>query len=151
MFSKACEYGIRAATYIALRSLEDRRVSLREIASEIDSPIAYTAKILQQLARNNIVTSVKGASGGFEIPKEDVSRIDLSRIVKAMDGDDVYLACGLGLKQCNAKIPCPVHEKFVIVRNNLRDMLDNTSLYEMTRGLESGATCLKRHTISKSN
>ena len=51
MFSKACEYGIRAAVYVALQSLDGRRVSVNEIAEEIDSPIAFTAKILQQLSR----------------------------------------------------------------------------------------------------
>ena len=55
MFSKACEYGIKASTYIALQSLQDKRVSLKEIAEEINSPVAFTAKILHQLAKNNIL------------------------------------------------------------------------------------------------
>ena len=63
MFSKACEYGIRAAVYIAHQSMEGRRVSLKEIAEKIDSPVAFTAKILQQLSRNGIVESIKGAGG----------------------------------------------------------------------------------------
>ncbi len=47
MFSKACEYGIRAAVYVTLQSLEGRRVSVSEIGEEIDAPVAFTAKILQ--------------------------------------------------------------------------------------------------------
>ncbi len=144
MFSKACEYGIRASTYIALRSLEGRRVSLKEIAEEIDSPVAFTAKILQQLSKNQIVDSVKGAAGGFEIQRSGIDRIKLSEIVYAIDGDNVYMGCGLGLKKCNANKPCPVHDKFVQIRNDLRYMLENTSLYEMTAGLEIGLTYLKR-------
>jgi Rrf2 family protein len=144
MFSKACEYGIRASTYIALQSLEEKRVSLKEIAKEIDSPVAFTAKILQQLAKNNIVDSVKGATGGFEIDKRNIEKIKLSEIVYAIDGDKVYMGCGLGLKKCNANKPCPVHDKFVQIREDLRHMLENTSLYEMTTGLEVGLTYLKR-------
>lgn len=144
MFSKACEYGIRASTYIALQSLEGKRVSLKEIAEEIDSPVAFTAKILQQLSRNLIVDSVKGAAGGFEIEKTNIDKIKLSQIVFAIDGNEVYVGCGLGLKKCNANKPCPVHDKFVEIRDDLKDMLESTSLYEMTAGLEVGLTYLKR-------
>ena len=144
MFSKACEYGIRASTYIALQSIEGRRVSLKEIAEEIDSPVAFTAKILQQLSRNQIIDSVKGAWGGFQIEKSNIDNIKLSQIVYAIDGDKVYVGCGLGLKKCNANKPCPVHNKFVQIRDDLRYMLENTSLQEMTTGLEVGSTYLKR-------
>lgn len=144
MFSKACEYGIRSATYIASQSLEGRRVSLKEIAEEIDSPVAFTAKILQLLSKNNIVDSVKGAYGGFEINRTKIDTLKLSEIVNAIDGNKIYVGCGLGLKECNAAKPCPVHYKFVAIRNDLRKMLENTSLFEMTTGLEMGLTYLKR-------
>jgi len=144
MFSKACEYGIRAATYIALQSLGGRRVSLRDIARNIDSPEAFTAKILQQLSKNNIVESVKGAAGGFEIERANMEKIRLSHIVAAIDGNAVYVGCGLGLKECNADKPCPVHDRFVAIRNELQEMLENTSLYAMTAGLETGQTYLRR-------
>lgn len=144
MFSKACEYGIRAAVYITLQSLEGRRVSVTEIAEEIDSPVAFTAKILQQLTRNNIVHSIKGPTGGFEIDREDMDDVKLNIIVKAIDGDKIYVGCGLGLKECNANKPCPLHDKFVDIRTNLRTMLQSTSLYELATGLEVGLTYLKR-------
>jgi len=143
MFSKACEYGIRASTYIALQSLEGKRVSLKEIAKEINSPVAFTAKILQQLSKNNIVESVKGAQGGFEIDKTNINTIKLIDIVYAIDGDNVYVGCVLGLEECKAAKPCPVHDKFVQIRDDLKHMLDNTSLFEMTAGLGVGLTYLK--------
>lgn len=144
MFSKACEYGIKAALYIATQSLQGERVMLKEIAREINSPEAFTAKILQQLARHRIVDSLKGPYGGFLIEKKRISEIRLSEIVSAIDGDSIYRGCGLGLEQCNAKQPCPLHDKFVDIRNSLRKMLENTSLYELASGLEVGLTFLKR-------
>ncbi|MCB0631259.1 MAG: Rrf2 family transcriptional regulator [Saprospiraceae bacterium] len=144
MFSKACEYGIRAALYIATQSLQDERVMLKEIAQEINSPEAFTAKILQQLSRHQIVDSLKGPHGGFLIEKKRIDEIRLSEIVRAIDGDNIYRGCGLGLEQCNAQQPCPLHDKFVDIRNNLRKMLESTSLYELATGLEIGLTFLKR-------
>ncbi|HNP18770.1 MAG TPA: Rrf2 family transcriptional regulator [Fulvivirga sp.] len=144
MFSKACEYGIRAALFIAQESLNGQRVSLKAITAEIDSPDAFTAKILQLLARNEIIVSTKGPNGGFEIDKKKIDNIMLSEIVDAVDGDSIYKGCGLGLKECNADKPCPLHNRFVLVRNDLKKMLEGTSLFELATGLETGLTFLKR-------
>lgn len=144
MFSKACEYGIKAAIYVAVQSLEDKRVSLKDIAKEIDSPVAFTAKILQQLVRSHVMNSVMGPTGGFQIEKRKIDEIKLSQIVDAIDGEAIYKGCGLGLKECNARKPCPVHDKFAKIRDELKDMLENTSLYELATGLEVGLTFLKR-------
>ncbi|SMC54194.1 RrF2 family transcriptional regulator [Cellulophaga tyrosinoxydans] len=144
MFSKACEYGIKATIYIAHQSLESNRVSLKGIAEEINSPEAFTAKILQQLVKNNIIDSVKGAMGGFQIDKDEISKIKLSQIVYAIDGNKVYTGCGLGLHTCNDKKPCPVHDNFISIRNDLKKMLETTSLLTMTKGLDVGLTYLKR-------
>lgn len=144
MFSKTCEYGIRATIFIASQSLEDNRLSLKEIANEIESPVAFTAKILQQLVRNGILDSVMGPTGGFQIDKNRIDEIKLSQIVDILDGDSIYRGCGLGLRECNALEPCPVHDKFVHIRKELKQMLENTSIYELAAGLEIGLTFLKR-------
>lgn len=144
MFSKACEYAIRATLHIAQESLKGRRVGLKEIAKAIDSPVAFTAKILQILSRNNIVQSLKGPTGGFEIQPERISETKLSQIVFAIDGDKIYQGCGLGLNKCDAEKPCPVHFQFVAIRDGMQKMLEETSVLELAEGLEEGLTFLKR-------
>ena len=143
MFSKACEYGIKAAIFIATKSYEGVRVSPKEIAEKIDSPQAFTAKILQSLVKHNIVNSLKGAYGGFEIQKDRISEVKLSQIVKAIDGDSIYLGCGLGLDKCDENHPCPVHDKFKIAREALRSMLETTTLEELALNIKSGTSFLK--------
>ncbi|WP_109851331.1 Rrf2 family transcriptional regulator [Aquimarina sp. AU58] len=143
MFSKACEYGIKAAIFIALKSYQGERVSLKDIAAKINSPEAFTAKILQKLAKNNIVNSVKGATGGFEIEKHKIASIQLAEIVDAIDGDSIYIGCGLGLNKCSEDHPCPVHHKFAAVREELKKMLESTNLEELALGIKSGASYLR--------
>lgn len=143
MFSKACEYSIRAAIYIASRSMEEKRTNLKEIAQAIDSPEAFTAKLLQQLVRSGIIDSVKGAQGGFEIPRKQLSKTSLCDIVKAVDGDALFTMCGIGLSECSEKNPCPIHHKFKTVRKDLIKMLDNTDLAELGKGIDSGKTALR--------
>lgn len=144
MFSKACEYGIRASIYITQQSLSDRKVSLKDVAKAIESPEAYTSKILQQLVRNNIINSDKGPTGGFSMGKHKLDKVNLSAIVFAIDGDTVYRGCGLGLKQCNEKKPCPVHFQFKSIRENLKEMLETTTVKSLALDLGKGLTFLKR-------
>lgn len=144
MFSKACEYGIRASIYIAEQSLLDRKVSLKDVAEAIESPPAYTSKILQKLSRNNIINSDKGPTGGFSMDKDQLEKVKLSFIVRAIDGDSIYSGCGLGLKKCNEKTPCPIHNQFKIIRDNLKIMLETTTVQSLTKELKGGLSYLKQ-------
>ena len=144
MFSKACEYGIRASIFIAEQSLLDKKVSLKDIAKAIDSPEAYTSKILQQLSRNFIINSDKGPTGGFSMSQQELEEVKLSTVVTAIDGDAIYKGCGLGLKHCNENMPCPVHNQFKVVREELRKMLETTLVKSLTMDFKDGLTFLKR-------
>ena len=144
MFSKACEYGIRASIFIAEQSLLDKKVSLKDIAKAIDSPEAYTSKILQQLSRNFIINSDKGPTGGFSMSQQELEEVKLSTVVTAIDGDAIYKGCGLGLKNCNENMPCPVHNQFKVVREELKIMLETTLVKSLALDLKDGLTFLKR-------
>lgn len=144
MFSKTCEYGIRAVVYIANSSRKGERVRLKEIIRKIDAPEAFTAKILQLLVKSNILDSVTGPLGGFEMSEDKMKGTMLNEIVLAIDGDKLYNGCGLGLKKCNEKEPCPLHYKFQRIRQDLKNMLTQTTIYELSEGLEEGITWLKR-------
>lgn len=144
MFSKACEYGIRAAVYIAHQSETGHRVGLKDIASAIDSPEAFTAKILQQLVKSDLVCSTKGPAGGFEMTAHHLDTVMVSDIVKTIDSDLVYTGCGLGLSVCSEESPCPLHHEFMDIREQLRTMLETTSIYHLAQSLATGNTILKR-------
>ena len=143
MFSKACEYGIRAAIYIAHQTKHGLRVGLKDIAREIDSPEAFTAKTLQQLVRHGIVISVKGPSGGFEMNRQSIDQINLYQIVCAIDGDQILHGCALGLKECNPQHPCPVHHQFKVIRDQLKTMLETATIVELASEIKSGQSHLK--------
>lgn len=143
MFSKACEYGIRATIYITEQSLFSKKVSLKAVAKAIESPEAYTSKILQQLVKNNIIQSEKGPHGGFIIPEKEIKSLTISQIVVAIDGDQIFNGCGLGLKQCNERKPCPVHNQFKLIRGNLKMMLESTTIHSLALQLHQGFSFLK--------
>lgn len=143
MFSKTCEYAIRATIYIANKSKEGTNVGLKDIAKNIDSPEAFTAKILQKLVKDDLVSSIKGPNGGFSLSKKQQEKVYLIDVVRCIDGSQTYDGCGLGLSQCSEEKPCPIHFQFKEVRTKLKRMLENTSMVILLEKLERGETFLR--------
>jgi Rrf2 family transcriptional regulator, iron-sulfur cluster assembly transcription factor len=141
MFSKACEYSIKAAIFLAMCSEDKKRARLPEIAEAIKSPEAFTAKLLQQLVKKNILWSIKGPHGGFELAK-DGDETTLYEIVEAVDGDQLFVGCALGLKNCSETHPCPVHNKFKAIRDHLTGVLHTTTLKEAAGSVHEGESFL---------
>lgn len=143
MFSKACEYAIRALIYIAQKTEHGGKVGTKEISKGIASPEHFIAKILQDLSRKGLVESTKGPNGGFFIG-EDSKKHTLADIVNAVDGDFLFTGCALGLKSCSEKRPCPLHDEFKAIRTKMHDMLKSASVGEFNEELAQGIKHLKR-------
>lgn len=143
MFSKTCEYAIRALIFIAQKTKDGDRIGIKEIAKGIDSPGHFIAKILQDLSRKGILQSAKGPTGGFYLDKASRKQ-SLASIVRAVDGDKIFQGCGLGLKQCSETKPCPIHHEFKKVRKDLLQILENAKVGALTEALENSMVFLKR-------
>jgi Rrf2 family transcriptional regulator, iron-sulfur cluster assembly transcription factor len=142
MFSKACKYAINAMIYIATLPEGQEKAGLKEISKAINSPEAFTAKILQELVKHELLQSAKGPHGGFYLASP-ASGVHLSSIIKAIDGDALFVGCALGLQKCSEDHPCPVHHKFKAVRDHLTGMLQTTSLKDIAERVNFGISFLK--------
>lgn len=89
---------------------------------------------MQNLVRRGILKSQKGPSGGFYLSK-NLNSITLYDIVQAIDGTGVFVNCGLGMENCDASRPCPLHNKFAVVRQELKTMCKSSTLNDLLDGL----------------
>jgi len=142
MFSKTCEYALRALIYIAQQSKNGGRVGIKDIAKSISSPEHFIAKILQDLSRKGFVQSAKGPNGGFYMDQQNLN-ISIADIVREIDGDKLFSGCGLGLEQCSETHPCPLHDQFKSIRTNLRIMLESSKIQAFVDNLDLKLTYLK--------
>ncbi|MEJ7586643.1 MAG: Rrf2 family transcriptional regulator [Ferruginibacter sp.] len=142
MFSKSCEYAIKAMIFVAQKSKDEGRLSAKGIAKGINAPEHFIAKILQDLSRKKLVQSMKGPNGGFYMEKADF-KTSLADIVKAIDGDKIYNGCVLGLKACSQKNPCPVHNEYKEIKRNFISMIEKNTIGNFTDKLNSGTYFLK--------
>ncbi|HUH73630.1 MAG TPA: Rrf2 family transcriptional regulator [Chitinophagales bacterium] len=131
MLSKSCQYAIRTLLFICSRSEDHPRVRLQEISEALDSPPAFTSKILQHLVSAKLIQSKKGANGGFEMGEAGCSHITLGQIVEIIEGHSLTAGCILGLSECDEKNPCPVHHIYFPIKVNLNSKLMNITLSEI--------------------
>lgn len=127
--------------YIVRKTADGSKAGIKEIARYTDTPEPFVAKVLQILSKRGLVSSSKGPGGGFYV--EPKSRpIPLIDIVKAIDGDGLFLNCGLGIKNCSDRKPCPIHSQYKEVRDRMQEMLTNNSIQNLVSGLDKGETFL---------
>jgi Rrf2 family protein len=130
MFNKETEYALRGLVYIKLQNLKERRPGTAEIAKEIDAPQFYTAKILQRLVRAGFLESLKGKGGGFFFDPEKPD-LQLVSLISATEGDKSYSGCGFGLKHCDEKNPCPLHEKYTLIRASINKLISEETVQSL--------------------
>lgn len=128
MLSNACKYGIRAILYLTIQTDQTKKFSGKKIAEELETPQPFLAKLLQQLAKNKLVSSTKGPNGGFFLDKKNKEN-SVWDVVKSIDGTTKFDQCFMGLSKCGDENPCPVH--FIVApfrQNILKDFRDKTIL-----------------------
>ena len=141
MFSKNSEYAIRALVYIQLQNWEGERPGVSEIAGGTGIPVAYLAKILQTLTRHKIIHSRKGRGGGFFF---DGVRppLALYKVIHVMEGDACFNKCGFGFESCSDTNPCPLHERYVQIREGFYSLAREESIESISRKIQQGKAYL---------
>ncbi len=142
MFSKSCEYAIKAMIYVARESSEDHKIGVKDIAKGTNAPEHFIAKILQELGRKRLIQSTKGPNGGFYMDEKNL-KTSIADIVRATDGEGIYVDCVLGLKTCSEKNPCPVHEEYKEIKQKLIRMIEKNSIGDFKKKLDLGLSFLK--------
>ena len=131
MFSKTAEYALRATIFIAQKGSPDNKLGIEEIAKAIDSPQSFTAKILQMLTKENkVVSSARGPHGGFYITKAS-KKLPARAILAAVNEDDLFGGCVLGLKECSEIKPCPMHSEYKKIRQELNELFEAKSIQDL--------------------
>jgi Rrf2 family protein len=134
MFSKSCQYAIRAILFLAVKTDDEQKIGVKEIAEALQVPQQFLAKILQQLVRAGFLSSIKGPHGGFYLSEENRSS-SLASIIDCIDGSAIFNACVLGLPECSAEKPCTLHHQYFVCREGLRKLMVEHTVDEMATGM----------------
>ena len=118
---------------VELAKLPDGKYEgVASIARRINAPQNYLAKLLQNLSSRKYVSSQKGIGGGFRLGK-DPHKITLYEIAEPIDNFSMWNGCALGLKKCSDNKPCPIHDKWKVIKEAYIGFLKMTTIADLIK------------------
>lgn len=118
--TRETDYAIRCVLYLAGK--EDTVMMMDEISGEIRVPKSFLAKILQKLAKANIVVSHRGVKGGFRLARKS-KKISLLDVIEAVQGPVLINTCSLDKRMCSLSDTCAAHPVWVEIRRKVETIL----------------------------
>lgn len=125
------DYAVVLMTAAARRDA-GARLSATELASETGVPLPTTQKLMGLLANAGLLSSARGAGGGFTLARP-VGAISLADIVEAVEGPFSMTVCSGGSTDCALDAHCRVKPHMGVVGDAVRGALGAVSLQELAR------------------
>lgn len=133
--SKRGEYGLKALIGLASREPQPSVIQIKDIAEREQIPVKFLEQILLTLKNAGLLQSKKGVSGGYYLAKPP-EEITLGQIVRVLDGPLAPIRCVSKMAYerciCPDEETCGLRLVMLDVRNAIADILDHTSLADVT-------------------
>lgn len=102
------------------------------IASTTGIPEPTVAKVLKALSAAGLVTSQRGARGGYRSQRR-LADIPVSDVIAAIDGPIALTACVEGsVTECESQALCPMRGRWDPVNDAIQQAMRNISLADMS-------------------
>jgi len=101
-----------------------------DLAAATKVPENYMRKVLHELVRGGVLTSVRGKGGGFRlaVPAEQLT---LLRVVSRFDRLSDQRRCLLGRPECSDADPCPAHGHWKVIGEQIAAFFGGTTVAEV--------------------
>ena len=134
-FSTRGEYGVRLMVELA-RHHGSGPVSLTEMADHEALPRPYLEQLVVSLREAGLVTSTRGAHGGYELTRHP-ARIRMREVITALEGPIAPMVCASDdphpQERCERRGFCSVDRLWLRVRDAVVQALDSTTLDELAQ------------------
>lgn len=146
--SKRGEYGLRAMIILAhaYKESPDAMVQIKEISEQDKIPGKYLEQILLALKNAGMLQSRMGVGGGYYLARQPKD-ITLAQIIRVLDGPLAPIRCVSHMAYepcgCPDERTCGLRMVMGDVRNAIADILDNTTLEDVTRRVDMARALLE--------
>jgi FeS assembly SUF system regulator len=128
--SKKADYGLIAVKHLAMHR-HQHACSANEIAEDYGISVTLMAKVLQKLAKQELVIAKHGSSGGYQLVK-DPSQISALDVITAIDGPVLITSCVTSHGPCDATEKCSVREPLRRVNESILQVLGTVTISQMS-------------------
>lgn len=132
MITRQADYAVRSVLDLTLLPDEQAAFS-RDIAERQNIPPSFVAKILTRLARQGIVQTQRGLTGGVRLNRP-AGEITLLEVIEAIDGPIALNLCVRGPELCPLEENCRVHPIWDVLNGDLRQRLSRISFAQLATG-----------------
>ena len=109
--------------------------------------MSFLSKVLQALARAELISSWRGKSGGFAILPRG-RKATMYDVIEAIDGPICLNACLIAGKSCARKLSCPAHPVWARAQRAMLEVLVNASIVELGAEATRNAHATPQATIA---
>lgn len=128
--SKQSDYALIALAYLS-RAESGRAVNTKEIAGKYDIPVELLAKILQRLAKADLLVSTPGPTGGYRLARP-AEAISVGNVVGIVDGYPALVPClRTDHNSCDQSDRCTIQKPLARLNQRIFHMLNRVSLAEI--------------------
>ena len=122
-------YGIHAMYDLALYA-EGGPQSIKAIAEREGIPEAYLEQLIAPLKRAGLVTSTRGAQGGYTLARAP-EEITVGDVLRALEGGLSLVDCIDEEDACGKSCACPSRIVWMKLRDGLNAIVDGITLRDM--------------------
>jgi FeS assembly SUF system regulator len=132
------DYAVVMMTAAARRSVGER-LSAAELAGETGVPLPTAQKLMGKLAVAGLLTSARGAGGGFALARAG-AEISLADVIEAVEGPIAMTQCSGSeeASDCALDAHCRVKPHMTVVSNAVRGALDAVSIESLSSPAQAG-------------
>lgn len=127
--SKKAEYALMAARYMALNN-NGQCVTAKEISDSYNIPYELVAKVLQRMAKVEIIKSFQGSKGGYSLTRSP-DEISLIELISSVDTSYKITACfkdNSTEADCSHIMCCKIRDPLSIVQQKIDKVFQETNL-----------------------
>ncbi len=128
--SKLTDYGTVLLAHLA--GNQQAVCSAAEAADATGIALPTVSKLLKSLARSGLVTSTRGANGGYQLARSP-SDISAADVIDALEGPVSITECSSGESICEHEDVCRVGDAWQRINVAIRRALDDVSLDDLLR------------------
>lgn len=114
----------------ALAAEPDAIKSATTLAETLFLPATTVSKILKMLSDAGLVSSMRGAEGGYRLQKS-AADIDVASVIAVMEGDIVMTECCEKVVLCTLQSQCGMKENWLKINSVVHALLSKISLQQM--------------------
>ena len=122
-------YGIHTMYDLALNG-ENGPQSIKAIAEREGIPEAYLEQLIAALKREKLVTSTRGAQGGYMLARS-ADKITVGDVLRALEGGLSLVECLDGEDCCDKACACPSRIVWQKLRDGMTAIVDGITLRDM--------------------